>query len=95
MSVESPQKPKSAVAFSRPTVKTTVELDVSTHARLAAAAALRGCGRSTLAAKFIKTGLKGIVVIDKDGRKNLSNRVETTDRPEETADISLDDEEAA
>jgi len=90
------QKRKPAVAPStRPTVKTTVELDVSTHARLAAAAALRGCGRSTLAAKFIKVGLKGIVLIDKDGRRNLSHGGESSDRPTDEVDISLDAEEAA
>ena len=95
MSDQSPQKPKVVGAVSRPTVKCTVLIDVSTHSRLAAAAALRGCSRSTLAARYIKAGLKGIVVIDKDGRKNLSHRVETSDRPDESADISGDDENEA
>jgi len=72
-----------------------VELDVSTHARLAAAAALRGCSRSALAAKFIKAGLKGIVLIDKEGRANKSKGVDTMDRPDGIADINLEDEEAA
>jgi hypothetical protein len=42
-----------------------VLLDVGTHARLAAAAALRGVDRSTYAAGCIKAGLTGIIVVDK------------------------------
>jgi hypothetical protein len=53
-------------------VKCTVILDVATHARLAAAAALRGCDRSTFAAEAITEALKGIVVFD---RRNPDDHV--------------------
>jgi hypothetical protein len=43
----------------------TVCLDVNTHARLAAAAALRGMDRSAFAAEAIRTALVGYVVIDR------------------------------
>jgi hypothetical protein len=76
-------------------VKTTVELDVFLHARLSAAAALRKCSRSTLAAKFIKAGLKGVTLIDKDGRKNLSVDGDSSDRQDEVSTISIDAETEA
>jgi hypothetical protein len=49
-------------------VKATIILDVGTHAKLAAAAALRGCDRSTYAAELIAHGLRGMIVFDKRAR---------------------------
>jgi hypothetical protein len=54
-------------------VKCTVLLDLETHARLAAAAAMRRCDRSALAAGFIREGLRGVVVFDKG---NPADRVD-------------------
>lgn len=57
---------KAATPSPQRTVKATILLDVQTHAKLAAAAALRGCDRSTLALSFITEGLKGMVVFDRN-----------------------------
>lgn len=65
VSTQSPRRRKHAASSAARTVKCTVLLRVETHARLAAAAALRGCDRSTFAAECIETGLKGVIVIDK------------------------------
>jgi hypothetical protein len=47
-------------------VKASVPLDVDTHVRLAAVAALRGVDRGALAASLIRDGLKGLItIIDK------------------------------
>ena len=46
-------------------VKTSVPLDVETHARLCAAAALQQRDRSALAAEILSEALRGIVIIDK------------------------------
>jgi hypothetical protein len=73
-------------------VKCTVSLDVATHTKLAAAAAMKGCDRSTIAAGFIKAGLRGLVVIDK---RNHASSVEADDRQGPGFGISLAGEESA
>jgi hypothetical protein len=70
----------------------TVLIDVETHSRLAAAAALSKCDRSTFAVSLIKRGLKGLVVID---RRKSVDPVEGDDRSDQQAVISPDEEEAA
>jgi hypothetical protein len=49
-------------------VKASVSLDVVTHARLCAAAALRGCSNSTFIEDAITEALRGIVVVDRRGK---------------------------
>jgi hypothetical protein len=74
-------------------VKTSVPLDVETHAKLCGLAALRGVDRSALAAEFVKNGLKGVLLIDKRGG---SDHVDSSDRRVEGLQISPDvDGEAA
>jgi len=50
-------------------VMASVKLDVATHARVAAAAALAGIDRSAWIAKAINEGLTGIVVFDRRAPK--------------------------
>jgi hypothetical protein len=59
------RKPASPSTARSARVKATVMLDVSTHAKLAVAAALRGMDRSTYAAELIAEGLRGVVAFDK------------------------------
>jgi hypothetical protein len=73
-------------------VRTSVPLDVRTHAKLCAVAALRGVDRPTLAAEFIRDGLKDDVVMDS---RRKSGRVSDEDRPAEEGESSLDAEEEA
>jgi hypothetical protein len=49
-------------------VRTSVPLDVETHAKLCATAALQQRDRSAVAAEFITEALRGLVIFDK--RKN-------------------------
>ncbi len=76
----------------RPPVKTSVPLDVRTHAKLCAAAALRGVDRSTLAAGFIRDGLRDVVVMDS---RRKSDHVSDDDRQGSDDDVNSDDEKAA
>jgi hypothetical protein len=55
----------SAAPPARKSVSASVRLDVVTHARVAAAAALAGVDRSTWINRAIETALKGIVVFDR------------------------------
>jgi hypothetical protein len=73
-------------------VKTSVPLDVETHAKLCGLAALRGVDRSALAAEFIKVGLKGVLLIDKRGG---SDHVDDSDRRDGRIPATESDEEAA
>lgn len=76
MSAQSPRRRKSAAAqMSRP-VKTSVPLDVGTHAKLAAMAALRGMPAGALAAEFIRDGVRSIIVIDKARKANHEGSVD-------------------
>ena len=75
----------------RPPVKTSVPLDVRTHAKLCAAAALRGVDRSTLAASFIRDGLKDVVVMDS---RRKSGSTGDDDRQGLEAEISLEGEDS-
>jgi hypothetical protein len=60
-----PRKRGSATASPRRFVSASVRLDVNTHARVAAAAALAGIDRSTWINRAIDEALRGIVVFDK------------------------------
>lgn len=64
-----PRQRKPATPADRKTVKCTVVLDVDTHTKLAAAAALRGCDRSTIAAEAIRSAVGSIVVFDRADRR--------------------------
>jgi hypothetical protein len=75
-----------------PTVKTTLSLDVETYVKLHAKAAMKRVGISTLAAEFIRAGVKGVVAFD---RHESSGHGKTTDRQDRETEISLDAEEAA
>jgi hypothetical protein len=69
MSMAAPTK-KRRVAESHEsrTVKVSTSVDVATHARLCAAAALRGVTITTLIGDAIAESLKGIVAFDKRGK---------------------------
>jgi hypothetical protein len=49
----------------RKTVKTSVSVDVSLHAKWSAAASLRGMDRNAFAVEAITAATKGIIIIDK------------------------------
>jgi hypothetical protein len=50
------------------TVRVSCEIDVPTHARLCAAAALRGVTITTLIGDAIAVALKGVVAFDQRGK---------------------------
>jgi hypothetical protein len=83
---------RKAAVFARPPVKTSVPLDVRTHAKLCACAALRGVDRSSLAAEFIKAGLRDVVVLDSRRKSGQSSE---EDRSEQEGDGREDEEIAA
>ena len=89
---DSPRRRTPASAAARPPVKTSVPLDVNTHAKLCAIAALRGVDRSALAAEFIRAGLRGVLVIDK---RNGSDHSGDSDRQGPASGVNLDDQDAA
>jgi hypothetical protein len=86
---DSPRRRTSASAAPLPSVKTSVPLDVETHAKLCGLAALKGVDRSALAARFIKDGLRGVILIDK--RKG-SDHTDTSDRQILGLSADIDDE---
>jgi hypothetical protein len=57
-------------------VKASVSLDVGTHAKLSAAAALEGVDKSTFMSRCITEALKGIVVFDR--RKSADGATSAT-----------------
>lgn len=59
------------------TVKVSSSIDVATHAKLCAAAALRGVTITTLIADAIAESLKGVVAFDKRGK-----HAEPADQPD-------------
>jgi hypothetical protein len=73
-------------------VKTSVPLDVETHAKLCGLAALRSVDRAAMAAEFIRNGLKGVLLIDKRGG---SDHVDGSDRREGRSELSSDAEDEA
>jgi hypothetical protein len=77
---------KSAETAGERTVKTTVVLDVHTHAKLSALAALRGCDRSTIAADAIRQVVSSMVVFDRADRKKPSGPV----TPDDEVDRSIE-----
>ena len=89
---ETPRRRGTASAPARPPIRTSVSLDVRTHAKLAAAAALRGVDRSTLAADFIRVGLKDVVVMDS---RRKSDHSKGEDRQDLDFDVNPEDEETA
>lgn len=52
-------------------VKLSVEVDVLTHSKLAALAALRRCSQSSIAAEAIRAAVSSVVVFDKIGRAHV------------------------
>lgn len=75
------RKRKSADSQAGKTVKVGTSVDVATHARLCAAAALRGVTITTLIGDAIAESLKGIVAFDKRGKP-----AEPTDAPDLSTD---------
>jgi hypothetical protein len=65
LAAQSPRRRASADPSAGKTVKATVSLDVATHARVSAAAALAGMDKSAWMNRAITEALKGIVVIDR------------------------------
>lgn len=59
---------------------TSVRLDVATHARLSAAAALAGLDKSTFCARAISDALVGIVVFDRRNRDGHGDPSDEVDR---------------
>jgi hypothetical protein len=81
-----------AITPVRTSVKTSVPLDVETHAKLCGLAALKGEDRSTLAAEFIREGLRGVILFDK--RKG-SDHTNSSDRTTLGLSVDPDEENAA
>lgn len=65
MSAQQPRRRKPAVAPQSRSVKCSVPLRVEVHAKLAAAAALRGMPAGALAAEFIEGQLRYMVIVDR------------------------------
>lgn len=76
----------------RPPVRLSVPVDVRTHARLCAVAALRGVDRSTIAFEILRDGLKDVVVMDS---RRKSGRVSDDDRLDLDGELSQDAEDEA
>ena len=81
------RKPVSA-SKERP-VKTTISLDLDLYSRLCAKAAMRRTGISAVAVEFIREGLRGVVVFDKN------DPVETRGSARGGAGVNPEGEEAA
>ena len=62
MATDRPRRRKAAAPPARKPVKATILVDVETHARWAAAAALRGVDRSAFAVAALQEALKGVVL---------------------------------
>jgi hypothetical protein len=87
-----PRRRKSAVTQAERTVKATVVVDVDTHVRWAAAAAMANMDRSAWAAAVIRDALRGVVVMD---RRKTSDRSEGKDRLTVESPLDSDVENAA
>ncbi len=70
------KKRKSAESQKGRTVKVSCGIDVPTHARLCAAAALRGVTITTLISDAITESLRGVVAFDGRGKST-----DSTDQP--------------
>ena len=66
-----PKAPKSVMA--------SVRLDVATHARVSAAAALAGMDKSAWMARAITDALKGVVVIDRRKSGEIPDGAKSSD----------------
>ena len=73
------RKRKPAATLPSKPVKCTILLDVETHTKLAAAAAMRRCDRSTYAAEILREGLRGIVCFDRFASGKTADHVDPTD----------------
>ena len=60
-------------------VKCTVLLDVETHTKLAASAAMKRMDRSTLAASILREGLRGIVAFDRHAPRKPADNADLSD----------------
>lgn len=87
-----PRRRKSAVPQVERTVKATVVVDVDTHVRWAAAAAMANMDRSAWAAAVIREALRGVVVMD---RRKTSDRSDLSNRSGEAGTLDSDDGIAA
>jgi hypothetical protein len=70
-------------------VKTSVSVDVTLHARWGAAASLAGMNRSAFAVHAIELACKGVHIID---RRKHSDPVNTDDRLDGALSINQDEE---
>ena len=80
MAAQTPRRRGPAAAAPRKHVMTSVRLDVATHARLSAAAALAGLDKSTFCARAISDALVGIVVFDRRNRDGHGDPSDEVDR---------------
>lgn len=65
MATEKPKRRKTADQPPQKYVKATISVDVATHARWAAAAALRGMDRNAFAVAALHEALRGLHIIDR------------------------------
>lgn len=82
MSAQSPRKRRSPSTQAPRSVRTSVPLDVSTHVKLSALAAMRGMPAGALAAEFVREGVRSIVVIDKRRSADPVDSDSQVDRPD-------------
>lgn len=78
MATDRPRQRKAAAPPARKLIKATIVVDVETHARWAAAAALQSMDRSAFAVAALKESLKGVVVFVREksaDEGNLSTKV--------------------
>jgi len=87
-----PRRRRSAATPNAKTVKATVIVDVDTHVRWAAAAAMAGMDRSAWAANVLREALRGVVVVD---RRRNPGPAEIKDRPNQGGPLESDGEIAA
>jgi hypothetical protein len=66
-------------SLSKP-VKCTILLDVETHTKLAAAAAMRRVDRSTYAASILREGLRSVVCFDRNATKKIAANGDSDDQ---------------
>ena len=85
-----PQTQKAKPAQERTHVMASVKLDVASHAKVSAVAALEGIDKSTWMSQVITEALKGVVVFDRrpgkaGGRASLADSDTGLDRQDDAA----------
>jgi hypothetical protein len=88
VAAQTPHSRKPAGQQAGRTVKASVSLDVGTHAKLSAAAALEGVDKSTFMSRCITEALKGIVVFDR--RKSADGAGPAVERESARGDAGVE-----